>query len=72
MITLCSFIIASPNGNTVSPFHDIPLFANAEKTVMNMVVKIPRWTNSKMEVQIVYWLCDFVALLLYKKNYREV
>ena len=61
MITLCSFIIASPNGNIVSPFHDIPLFANAEKTVMNMVVEIPRWTNSKMEVHIVYWLCDSVV-----------
>nr|XP_034314805.1 inorganic pyrophosphatase [Crassostrea gigas] len=41
---------SGPNGNTVSPFHDIPLFANTEKTVMNMVVEIPRWTNSKMEI----------------------
>lgn len=37
--------------SVVSPFHDIPLHANAEKTVFNMVVEIPRWTNAKMEVE---------------------
>ncbi|CAO3703642.1 unnamed protein product [Rhizopus stolonifer] len=37
------------NGVPVSPFHDIPLFANAEKTILNMVVEIPRWTNAKLE-----------------------
>ncbi|KAK3090694.1 hypothetical protein FSP39_013811 [Pinctada imbricata] len=39
-----------PNGNYISPFHDIPLYANDEKSVLNMVVEIPRWTNSKMEI----------------------
>lgn len=34
----------------VSPLHDIPLLADAEKKVYNMVVEIPRWTNAKMEV----------------------
>ncbi|XP_070544374.1 inorganic pyrophosphatase-like [Ptychodera flava] len=34
----------------VSPFHDIPLHANAEKTVFNMVVEVPRWSNAKMEI----------------------
>ncbi|KAI8927966.1 inorganic pyrophosphatase [Entophlyctis helioformis] len=34
----------------VSPFHDIPLYANADKTVLNMVVEIPRWTNAKLEI----------------------
>jgi len=34
----------------ISPFHDIPLHANAEKTVFNMVVEVPRWTNAKMEI----------------------
>lgn len=34
----------------VSPFHDIPLHANAEKTVFHMVVEVPRWTNAKMEI----------------------
>ncbi|KAJ3328809.1 Inorganic pyrophosphatase [Blyttiomyces sp. JEL0837] len=35
-------------GKVVSPFHDIPLYANKEKTVVNMVVEIPRWTNAKL------------------------
>ncbi|EDV25588.1 expressed hypothetical protein [Trichoplax adhaerens] len=34
----------------ISPWHDIPLFANEEKTILNMVVEIPRWTNAKMEI----------------------
>jgi inorganic pyrophosphatase len=34
----------------ISPFHDIPLYANAEKTLLNMVVEIPRWSNSKLEI----------------------
>eukprot|EP01137_Pigoraptor_chileana_P020869 Opistho-2@83791 len=41
--------IKGPNG-FVSPFHDIPLYANAEKTVLNVVIEIPRWTNAKMEI----------------------
>ncbi|XP_002733172.1 uncharacterized protein LOC100367353 [Saccoglossus kowalevskii] len=38
-----------PNG-IVSPFHDIPLHADAEKTTFNMVVEVPRWSNAKMEI----------------------
>lgn len=38
-----------PSG-LVSPFHDIPLHADTSKTVFNMVVEIPRWTNHKMEI----------------------
>ncbi|KAJ3193994.1 Inorganic pyrophosphatase, partial [Irineochytrium annulatum] len=38
------------DGKVVSPFHDIPLYANAEKTILNMVVEIPRWTNAKLEI----------------------
>ncbi|KAK7069258.1 Inorganic pyrophosphatase [Halocaridina rubra] len=34
----------------VSPFHDIPLFANEGNKIFNMVVEIPRWTNAKMEI----------------------
>ena len=37
-------------GTPISSWHDIPLFANEEKTVLNMVVEIPRWTNAKFEV----------------------
>jgi len=35
----------------ISPFHDVPLFANSDKSVFNMIVEIPRWTNAKMEVR---------------------
>jgi nucleosome-remodeling factor subunit len=34
----------------ISPFHDIPLYANAEKTLFNMLVEIPRWSNAKIEI----------------------
>ena len=37
-------------GNAISPFHDIPLLADKQKNIFNMVVEIPRWTNAKMEV----------------------
>lgn len=30
--------------------HDIPLFADQENKIFNMVVEIPRWTNAKMEI----------------------
>lgn len=34
----------------VSPFHDIPLFQNANNHILNMIVEIPRYTNAKMEI----------------------
>ncbi|RWS13787.1 Inorganic pyrophosphatase-like protein [Dinothrombium tinctorium] len=34
----------------ISPFHDIPLFADQNNQTYNMVVEIPRWTNAKMEI----------------------
>ncbi len=40
------------DGNPVSPFHDVPLYANQQQTVLNMVVEIPRWTNAKLEVRL--------------------
>lgn len=39
------------DGVPVSPFHDIPLYANQDQTILNMVVEIPRWTNAKLEVR---------------------
>ena len=39
------------DGTPVSPFHDIPLYANEQQNVLNMIVEIPRWTNAKLEVQ---------------------
>lgn len=38
------------DGVPVSPFHDIPLYANQEQTILNMIVEIPRWTNAKLEI----------------------
>lgn len=49
--TLEHRVYVEKDGQPVSPFHDIPLYANAEKTVLNMVVEIPRWTNAKQEVR---------------------
>nr|ODN91294.1 inorganic pyrophosphatase [Cryptococcus depauperatus CBS 7841]ODN95402.1 inorganic pyrophosphatase [Cryptococcus depauperatus CBS 7855] len=42
--------IENRDGKVVSPFHDIPLFADDAKTILNMVVEVPRWTNAKMEI----------------------
>ncbi|KAI6221081.1 Inorganic diphosphatase [Aphelenchoides besseyi] len=41
--------IKGPNG-LVSPWHDIPLYADEENKIFNMVVEIPRWSNAKMEM----------------------
>lgn len=38
------------NGAVVSPFHDIPLFADRNNGIFNMIVEIPRWTNAKLEI----------------------
>lgn len=48
--TLEHRVYIEKDGIPVSPFHDIPLFANQEQTILNMVVEIPRWTNGKLEV----------------------
>merc|ERR1711872_36739 len=36
----------------ISPFHDIPLYANEGNKIFNMVVEVPRWTNAKMEINL--------------------
>jgi len=38
------------DGQPISPFHDIPLYADERETILNMIVEIPRWTNAKLEV----------------------
>ncbi|KIX02894.1 inorganic pyrophosphatase [Rhinocladiella mackenziei CBS 650.93] len=38
------------DGMPLSPFHDIPLYANEQQTVLNMIVEIPRWSNAKLEI----------------------
>ncbi|XP_075697682.1 inorganic pyrophosphatase [Rhinoderma darwinii] len=37
-------------GQYISPFHDIPLYADEAQGIFNMVVEVPRWTNAKMEI----------------------
>lgn len=51
--TLEHRVYIEKDGVPVSPFHDIPLYANSEQTILNMIVEIPRWTNAKLEVS---WL----------------
>ena len=49
--TLEHRIYIEKDGVPISPFHDIPLYANEQQTILNMVVEIPRWTNGKLEVR---------------------
>jgi inorganic pyrophosphatase len=49
--TLDHRVYIEKDGVPISPFHDIPLFANQEQTILNMIVEIPRWTNAKLEVR---------------------
>ena len=45
------FFLSPESGDRyISPFHDIPLYADTAGSVFNMLVEIPRWTNAKMEV----------------------
>ncbi|ELK32383.1 GTP-binding protein SAR1a [Myotis davidii] len=43
-----SLITENEKGQYISPFHDIPIYA--DKDVFNMVVEVPRWSNAKMEI----------------------
>lgn len=52
--TLDHRIYIEKDGIPVSPFHDIPLYANEQQTILNMVVEIPRWTNAKQEVRYIH------------------
>jgi len=47
------------DGTPLSPFHDIPLYANEQQTILNMIVEIPRWSNAKLEV------CDPDSMMQY-------
>ncbi|XP_060781954.1 inorganic pyrophosphatase [Neoarius graeffei] len=38
------------DGKYISPFHDIPIYADEAQNIFNMVVEVPRWTNAKMEI----------------------
>ncbi|EYB89441.1 hypothetical protein Y032_0232g3059 [Ancylostoma ceylanicum] len=41
--------VKGPDG-VLSPWHDVPLYADASKKIFNMIVEIPRWSNAKMEM----------------------
>ncbi|KAK0566449.1 Inorganic pyrophosphatase [Tilletia horrida] len=44
------FLENTRTGLPVSPFHDIPLWADEAKGILNFVVEVPRWTNAKLEI----------------------
>lgn len=48
--TLEHRVYIEKDGVPISAWHDIPLYANEQQTILNMVVEVPRWTNAKMEV----------------------
>ncbi|TDL28054.1 inorganic diphosphatase [Rickenella mellea] len=48
--TLDHRVYIEQKGSVVSPFHDIPLFADQANGILNMIVEVPRWTNAKMEI----------------------
>jgi len=45
-------VFAKQGENFISYFHDVPLYVNEEKTILNMVVEIPKGTNAKMEISV--------------------
>ncbi|KAG0224407.1 Inorganic pyrophosphatase [Actinomortierella wolfii] len=48
--TLEHRVYIEKDGVPVSAFHDVPLYANEAKTILNMIVEVPRWTNAKLEI----------------------
>jgi len=38
------------NDQPISPFHDIPLYSDKSKGILNMVLEIPKGTQAKMEI----------------------
>jgi inorganic pyrophosphatase len=62
--TLEHRIYIEKDGVPISPFHDIPLYANEQQTILNMIVEIPRWTNGKMEVSLSVNVASHVELVL--------
>lgn len=55
-------IYLEKDGMPLSPFHDIPLYANEQQTVLNMVVEVPRWTNAKQEVRLFSHVSPWILL----------
>lgn len=38
------------DGKYISPFHDIPMYADEGQNIFHVVIEVPRWTNAKMEI----------------------
>jgi len=38
------------DGTPISPFHDVPLWADKQNAIANMLVEIPKGTNPKLEI----------------------
>lgn len=43
-------LISVKNGKPISPFHDIPLWVDKEKSIANFVCEIPQGTQPKLEI----------------------
>lgn len=39
------------NGQPISSLHDVALYVDPSKMILNMVVTVPRWTNAKFQVR---------------------
>jgi inorganic pyrophosphatase len=70
--TLEHRIYIEKDGVPISAFHDVPLYANEQQTVLNMIVEIPRWTNAKMEVGISSIGRRMALITLYQISKDEV
>lgn len=42
--------VENAEGQVISPFHDIPLWADEQKGIANMICEIPRFSNAKLEI----------------------
>lgn len=42
--------LENKQGQPISAWHDVPLYADESKQIFNMVVEIPRWSNAKLEI----------------------
>ena len=47
---------AGSNSTPLSPFHDVPLWADRDSRIANMFVEIPRFSNAKMEISKEEWM----------------
>ncbi|KAF9408149.1 hypothetical protein HW555_012069 [Spodoptera exigua] len=45
-------LLLEDESGPISPLHDIPLWADKARRLVNMVVEVPRWTNAKMEISL--------------------